>query len=125
MVRRPDVPAAPAPLAKIRERVAATGSAQGGERAQAVASQIAAKVARGVPLAKAVAEAGVPLPPVEPVAARRIQLAQANARSVAPLKMLFSLTQGKSRMVADPRDRGFFIVKTDKINRAIRCCSPA
>ena len=29
--------------------------------------------------------------------------------------MLFSLTQGKSRMVADPQGRGFFIVKTNKI----------
>ena len=29
--------------------------------------------------------------------------------------MLFRLAQGKSRMVADPQGRGFFIVKTNKI----------
>jgi len=29
--------------------------------------------------------------------------------------MLFSLAQGKSRMVADPQGRGFFIVRTNKI----------
>ncbi len=29
--------------------------------------------------------------------------------------MLFSLAQGKSRMVADPQGRGFFIVQNNKI----------
>ena len=29
--------------------------------------------------------------------------------------MLFTLTQGKSRLVADPRGRGFMIIKTNKI----------
>jgi len=108
--------AAPAPLAEIKDQVRADWIRRKAmDRAQAVASQIAAKVARGMAMDKAVAEAGVPLPPVEPVNARRIQLAQADATAIAPLKMLFSLTQGKSRMVADPRDRGFFIVKTTKI----------
>ena len=48
---------------------------QAGDRAGAgVATAIAAKAARGVPLATAVAEAGAPLPPVRQVAARRIEL---------------------------------------------------
>ncbi|MCL6740061.1 peptidyl-prolyl cis-trans isomerase [Sphingomonas sp. RB56-2] len=110
------IEAAPAPLAEIKDQVRADWIRRKAmDRAQAVASQIAAKVARGEPMEKAIAEAGVALPPVEPVVARRIQISEANADAAAPLKMLFSLTQGKSRMVADPRDRGFFIVKTNKI----------
>jgi len=49
------------------------------------------------------------------VNARRIQLNQANADVVAPLKMLFTLAEGKSRLVADPRGRAFFVVKNLKI----------
>jgi peptidyl-prolyl cis-trans isomerase D len=107
---------APSPLAQIRDRVRDDWiRRKASDRAKAVATEIAKKVAAGVPIDKAVAAAGVPLPPVEPITARRIQISQANADAVAPLRMLFSLAQGKSRMVADPRERGFFVVKTNKI----------
>jgi peptidyl-prolyl cis-trans isomerase D len=108
--------AAPAPLAEIKDRVREDWiHRKASDRAQAVASQIAAKVAKGTPLAKAVAEAGVSLPPVQPMSARRIQIGQADPNAQTALRMLFTLAQGKSRMVADPKDRGFFIIKTDKI----------
>jgi peptidyl-prolyl cis-trans isomerase D len=32
-----------------------------------------------------------------------------------PLQMLFSLGEGKSRMLADPEGRGFYVVKLNKI----------
>ena len=60
-------------------------------------------------------QSGTPLPPVQPMSARRIQISQANAEAAIPLRMLFSLAQGESRMVADPKGRGFYIIKTDKI----------
>jgi peptidyl-prolyl cis-trans isomerase D len=66
-------------------------------------------------ISQAVAEAKAAIPPVQPIKARRLQIAQADQAAVAPLRMMFSLAQGKSRMVADPRNRGFFIVKTNKI----------
>jgi peptidyl-prolyl cis-trans isomerase D len=110
------VEAAPAPLAEIKDRVREDWiHRKASDRARAIASQIAAKVASGMPMDKAVAAAGVPLPPVQPITARRIQIAQADPNAVTALRMLFSLTQGKSRMVADPKDRGFFVVKTDKV----------
>jgi len=110
------IEAAPAPLAEIKDRVREDWiHRKASDRAQAVASQIAAKIARGAAFEKAAAESGVALPPVEPIRARRLQIARADADAVAPLRMLFSLSQGKSRMVADPRGRGFFIVKTEKI----------
>ena len=110
------VPAAPAPLAGIRAQVAEDWiTRQASNRAKAVAGAINAKAARGVPLAKAVAEAGVALPPVQPVGARRLDLSQMGANVPAPIRMLFSLGAGKSQIVADPRQRGFSIVKVNRI----------
>jgi len=108
--------AAPAPLAQIKDQVRENWiERKAADRARAIASDIAAKVGRGMDMAKAVAEAKVTIPPVQPIKARRIQIAQADPSAVAPLRMMFSLAQGKSRMVADPKNRGFFVVKTDKI----------
>ncbi|GAA4719738.1 peptidylprolyl isomerase [Sphingomonas lutea] len=110
------VPAAPAPLASIRDQVRNDWiESQALIRARAAASAIAAKAARGMPLARAVREAGVALPAVRPMAARRIEIANANAVIPPAMRMLFTLPQGKSRMVADPRNGGFFVVKVNKI----------
>ena len=110
------VAAAPAPLAQVRDRVAEDWiDAKATERARAVAAQIESKVERGMSLAQAVKESGAPLPPVQPIAARRIQIATAQGTIPAGLKVLFSIGQGKSRMAPDPQGRGFFIVKVNKI----------
>ena len=110
------VATAPAPLASIRDQVAndwITGKA--GKRARAVAEAIAAKAAAGMSLAQAVKEANAPLPPIRPLAARRIQIATAKEPVPPAMQMLFTLAQGKSRMVPDPQGRGLFVVKVDKI----------
>jgi peptidyl-prolyl cis-trans isomerase D len=110
------IDSAPAPLAEIKARVRDDWiRRKANDRARAVASEIAAKVARGIDMEKAMDEAGVPLPPAQPMSARRLQVGQANADAAVPLRMLFTLTQGKSRLVADPRGRGFMIIKTNKI----------
>ena len=110
------VPASPAPLATIRARVAEDWIAkQASDRAQAAAAAIAAKAARGVPLAKAVAEAGRPLPAVRSIGARRIQLSQMGANVPASVRMLFTLGQGKSRMVAEPQQQAFSVVKVNRV----------
>jgi peptidyl-prolyl cis-trans isomerase D len=110
------VPAAPAPLASIHDQVAADWiNDQAFQRARAAATAIAAKANGGTTLDEAMKEAGVALPPVRPLAARRIQLAQAGAQIPVPLKQLFTLAQGKSQARADPQGRGFYIVKVNKI----------
>jgi peptidyl-prolyl cis-trans isomerase D len=110
------VSAAPAPLASIREQVARDWTnSQALVRARAAAAAIAAKTARGMPLAQAVRESGFALPAVRPLAARRIQIAMATGEVPPPIRMLFTLAQGKSRVVDDPQGRGFFVVKVDKI----------
>ncbi len=110
------VPAAPAPLATIRAQVAEDWiNKQASDRAQAAAAAIAAKAARGVPLAKAVAEAGKPLPAVRQIGARRIQISNMGANVPASVRMLFTLGAGKSRMVAEPQQRGFAVVKVNRV----------
>ena len=110
------VPAAPAPLASIRDQVAADWlNDQARSRASTAATAIADRANRGMSLADAVKQSGIALPPVRPVAARRIEIANAGAQIPPPMKLLFSLGQGKSRMLPDPGGRGFFVVKTNTI----------
>ena len=110
------VPAAPAPLKEVHAQVANDWiNARATERAKAVAAQIEAKVEKGMSLAQAVKESGAAIPPAQPVKARRIQIATAEGQIPAPLKMLFTLGEGKSRIVPDPQRRAFFIVKVNKI----------
>ena len=110
------VAAAPAPLADIRQQVTTDWiNAEATGRARAAAQAIAAKAAGGTALADAAKQAGAALPPVQPLAARRIQIATATGEIPAAMRMLFTLTQGKSKMVADPQRRAFFVVKVNKI----------
>jgi peptidyl-prolyl cis-trans isomerase D len=110
------VSAAPAPLAQIRERVASDWVAKAAaDRARAVAAAIAAKVARGVPLGEAGKQGGPGVTPVQPFGATRMQLAQVPPEIAAPMRILFSLTAGKSRMVADPKGAGYFVVRAVSI----------
>ena len=110
------VAAAPAPLASIRDKVRTDWiEGQAVQRAQAAAQAIAAKTARGVALADAVKQAGVALPNVQTVAGQRIQIASAGGQIPPALQALFTLGQGKSKMVPDVPRRTFFVVKVDKI----------
>ncbi len=110
------IAAAPAPLDSIREQVAADWKAkQASDRARAAATNIAAKVARGTGVAVAVREAEATLPPPEKLARRRLELS-AFAGNVPPaIGMMFSLAEGRSRMVADPDGSAFIVVKVTKI----------
>ena len=110
------VAAAPPPLASISARVAADWvNSEGMKRAKAAADAIAAKAGRGMPLPQAIRESGVSLPPPAPVAARRMQIVTAENPVPPAVQALFLLGQGKARSVPAPDDRGFVVVKVDKI----------
>ena len=120
------VGAAPAPLAQIRERVVADWTAkQASDRARAVAAAIAAKVARGVPLADAARQAGAGVSPVRPFGARRMQLTEVPPQLAAPMRILFSLSAGKSRMVAAPGGEGYFVVRAVSVTPGNAATQPA
>ena len=107
---------APAPLASIRDQVRSDWiQGQALARARAAANSIAAKARGKGSLTDAMKNAGTPLPGVQPVQARRIQLSQLGDKVPEPLRVLFSSAQGTTKVGADPQGRGFFIVKVDKI----------
>ncbi len=110
------VSAAPAPLASIRPRVANDIIAERtSAAARKLAADVLAKVNGGMPLATAIAGAGVHLPPVQPIAATRAQLAAARDRVPPPLALLFSLKTKSARMLAAPQNAGWFVLHLDTI----------
>lgn len=110
------VPAAPPPLARIKDQVKSDLVAKrAADRAKAVASAIAAKVNAGTPMAQAFAEADVKLPAPQEVTARRLDLAQQSQQVPPPLAMMFGLPKGKARLVPAPNGAGWFVVHLDTI----------
>ena len=109
------VPAAAPPLAQVRERVKADLVARrAADRAKAVASSLVAKVNAGTPLRQAFAEARLPLPPVQPVSGRRLDIARQGAQVPPPLAMMFSLPKGKARLLPGPNGSGWFVVHLEQ-----------
>jgi peptidyl-prolyl cis-trans isomerase D len=108
------IAAAPAPLQSIRDRVAQDWIAdQASQRARQLAQSIASK---GQTAALADAAKGAPVPvQVGPIGGRRIQLSQFQGQVPPPIAMLFSLGQGKTRMVAGSQGEGFYVVKVKRI----------
>ncbi len=108
------IAAAPAPLQSIRDRVAQDWIAdQASQRARQLAQSIASK---GQTAALADAAKGAPVPvQVGPIGGRRIQLSQFQGQVPPPIAMLFSLGQGKTRMVAGSKGEGYYVVKVKRI----------
>ncbi len=112
------IASAPAPLVAVHDQLSRDWQQkQASDRAKTIANAAAAKVAKGqdVKAAVASANAGITLPPPEKTKVRRIQLSQMGGKVPPALAMMFSLAEGRSRMVADPEGRGFIIVKVTKI----------
>jgi len=110
------IPAAPSPLASVHDQVANDWiNGQATQRARAAASQIAARASGNVSLADAMKGVGVALPAPRPIAARRLQIADAQGNIPAALKLLFTGGPGTARTAPYPQGGGFFIVKVDKV----------
>ncbi|MDR6147059.1 peptidyl-prolyl cis-trans isomerase D [Sphingomonas sp. SORGH_AS870] len=108
---------APRPLAQVRAQVLADLNA---DRARAAARKLAnavlAKVNKGMPMAQALKETGLAVPPVRPIAASRRDLAAAqNTPAAAPLALLFSMPQNKARTLEAPQNEGWYILRVTKI----------
>jgi len=119
------VPAAPPPLAAVRAQVLADLKVRrAADRARAVAAAIVAKVNAGTPMARAFAEAGIRSGAPRAITARRIDVARANQEIPPPIQMLFSLPQGRARLLAAPQNAGYFVVYLDRIVRGDAGASP-
>lgn len=112
------VAAAPPPLVKVREAVAAHYRlAQGDTKAKALAEKLRGQIAGGMPLEKAIAGAGVPLPAPERAGGLRAQVLRQDAQTPPPVTMLFSMARGGVKLIPIGGDRGYFLVVLDKVTR--------
>ncbi|WHO40362.1 SurA N-terminal domain-containing protein [Sphingobium sp. AP49] len=109
---------APPPLAKIKALVLVQYKLnQGNEKAKKVADEIRAKVAKGMKLADAVAQAGVKLPAPQVVGGRRADLMRGEQRPPAEIAILFSMAVNSVKTLPISQDRGQFVVQLNAIQR--------
>jgi peptidyl-prolyl cis-trans isomerase D len=110
------IPAAPKPLAEIRNQVMADAQVnKAASAARRVADAVAANVNKGMAFAQALAGAGVKLPAPRPASGRRLEIAQ-NPEKIPPaLTMMFSMVEKRAKVLAAPEGAGWFIVYLDKI----------
>lgn len=80
------------------------------QRARAIADGIVTRLNAGMAPAQAYAQAGLTLPPPRQVVLRRAQIATAGQEVPPPLRMLFSIPQGRARVLAAPSGGGWIIV---------------
>lgn len=105
------VPAAPRPLAAIRERVAADlVSDRQLAQARKVADAIIARVNKGESLAAAVKASGIDLPAVQPLQANRQQLEQVRGQVPPPLTLLFAMAPNSAKRLPAPNRAGYGVV---------------
>ena len=108
--------AAPPPLAKVKPLVLVQYKlAQGNAKAKALAEQVRAKVAKGMKLADAVAQAGIPLPAPQTVGGRRADIMREGQRPPAEVAILFSMAANSVKTLPIGQDRGYFVVQLNGI----------
>lgn len=113
------IPPTPLPLAQVRPAVIRDILVKRAAlRAKAVGDKMVAAVNRGVPLAKAIADSGVKLPPARPANARQIDIAraqQSGAQIPEPVRALFALQKGKARLVPSAQGEALFVTVLDQV----------
>ncbi|NBC36131.1 hypothetical protein GTZ99_06115 [Novosphingobium sp. FSY-8] len=110
------VPATPAPLAAVKQQIAIEIALdKGAKAARAAAMAILAQAKKGTPLATSVAGAGVPLPPLQAVNMSREQLSAQNGQIPPALQLFFGMAQGTTKLMPLPENRGWLVVRLDKV----------
>lgn len=111
------VAAAPPPLARIRDRVAADWrQAEGSKAARARARQILAAVERGQSLGAAATAAGVG-GAVQTIGGRRIGASNGQGRLPPEVALLFSMARGTAKTLELPGSSGWMVIRLDSTTR--------
>lgn len=109
-------PAAPPPLAEVKQQaIAEYQLAKGATAARAAALKVEGIVKQGGDLKAALASLGVALPPVDQINLPREQVQAMGQQTPPPLAMLFALAKGKVKLMAAPRNRGWYVVKVTDV----------
>jgi peptidyl-prolyl cis-trans isomerase D len=110
-------PAAP-PLAEIRPVVSRDVLLDRSRRAaRAMAADIVAKASKGAALPALFAATGIKTPPVQPINASRAQLKADPRGAPPPLTLLFSMSEGSTKLLEAPNNEGWFVVHLTSIQR--------
>ncbi len=113
-------PAAPPPLADVREKVLADLDTQRGYgAAKAATDKLMAALAKKVSLAEAIKALGVPLPAAQPVTMPRQQLNAMQPKIPATLQLMFEMAQGTAKKLDVPNKGGFVLVTLSKITPGV------
>jgi peptidyl-prolyl cis-trans isomerase D len=119
------VPAAPRPLAQVRSAVVAEASRDAASAAaKKLADTVAANVNRGMPMAQAIAGAGIKLPAPVPAGGRRIDVARAGDKVPPPIALLFTMAAKRAKVLGIANGQGWYIVYLDKIDRSDNALQP-
>jgi len=89
--------------------------ARAAKAAKAAAEKVQSQVEKGVPVEQAVASLGVPLPPVDRVSKGRMEVQAQGQNASKPEMLLFTMARGKVRLLAAPRNRGWYVVSVTKV----------
>ena len=109
-------PAAPPPLAEIRDQVVADVQlSKGAKAAKAAAENVQKQVEKGVPVEVAIASLGISLPPIDRVDKDRSALQAQGQNASKPELLLFAMAKGKVRLLAAPRSRGWYVVSPTEV----------
>ena len=104
-------PAAPPPLAQIRDQVRARFVQRAAlQRARALADAIVARINAGIAPARALAEAQPRVTASQAINMRRLEISRGGQQVPPPLITLFSIPEGRARVLATPDNAGWFIV---------------
>lgn len=112
------VPAAPRPLAQVREQVTRDLLA---DRARLVARRIAgeilARVNAGTSLAQAWSQSGVKAPAPHPLIAGREDLDRAQGPTKGPLALMFAMAPGSTKLLEAPGGAGWAVIRLERIQQ--------
>ncbi|MCI4588874.1 SurA N-terminal domain-containing protein [Sphingobium sp. BYY-5] len=112
------ITAAPPPLAEVKQLVLAQYKLnEGNKKAKVLADQIQAKVAKGMKLADAIAQAGVKLPAPQMLGGRRADIMRGEQRPPAEVGIMFQMAANSVKTLPIGQDRGYFVVQLNKIER--------
>ncbi len=118
-------PAAPRPLAQIRNQVVADLVAdRKRQAARRIAGQVLAAVNKGTPLDQAVRAVGGALAPVRTLVGTRADLSRQQNAPDPAMAMMFSIAPGTARLLEAPQGQGWLIVKLEAARQVDPARSP-
>ncbi|MEG3144697.1 SurA N-terminal domain-containing protein [Sphingomonas sp. RT2P30] len=112
------VAAAPRPLAQMRDTVARDFVAERNlKEARKIAYAMTAQLAKGVPIAKALAGTGLALKPAQTVSAARVQVLNRPNNAPAPqwLALMFNMGARTAKVLETPDHAAYLVIWLDKV----------